>query len=86
MKLIVLIIFWAHIMKISCSDSLDEQENEAINSYILHHPSILRAVLNSINSFDEENKQMRPLTSFDYLRNDKRGARLPIDGYIMGKR
>ena len=79
-KLITLMICFVQIMDIFCNDKSDELENAAIYSYIRQHPYILKAVLAKIDQFDKE------LASFDYLGNDKRGARLPIDGYIMGKR
>jgi hypothetical protein len=79
-KLITLMICFLQIMEIFCSDKSDELENAAIYSYIRQHPYILKAVLSKIDHYDEE------LASFNDLRNDKRGARLPIDGYIMGKR
>jgi len=76
-------ICFTHIVDIICEETSQEQVETALYYYIRHHPSILKTILSKERSLTGEHKDS---SLFGSPRNDKRGALLPIDGYIMGKR
>jgi ABC-type oligopeptide transport system substrate-binding subunit len=78
-----MMICFTHIVEIICEETSQEQVETALYYYIRHHPSILKTILSKKSSLTDE---LKDSSLFDSLRNDKRGVRLPVDGYIMGKR